>query len=187
MPRERAAEYKPLSFSTTMRNPARIADFLKCISPYEGQRLTNEIIFAVAKLLIKRKLYRPMYISKNPRLKMILNEERDFSDNDVDEIMQNSPQNHKEAGFDKGWPSRFDTWYKLSMEFGFVYYKMGEPIKISIAGHMLLDAHNENPINDEKIKNVFLNSLMKYQTNNPFRKMQMTILRLFYFSRLLSF
>ena len=170
MPRERAAEYKPLSFSTTMRNPARIADFLKCISPYEGQRLTNEIIFAVAKLLIKRKLYRPVYISKNPRLKMILNEERDFSDNEVDEIMQNSPQNHKEAGFDKGWPSRFDTWYKLSMEFGFVYYKMGEPIEISIAGHMLLDAHNENPINDEKIKNVFLNSLMKYQTNNPFRK-----------------
>ena len=35
---------------------------------------------------------------------------------------------------------------------------------------MLMDAINENPINDEKIKNVFLNSLMKYQTNNPFRK-----------------
>ena len=69
MPRERAAEYKPLSFSTTMRNPARIADFLKCISPYEGQRLTNEIIFAVAKLLIKRKLYRPVYISKKSKIK----------------------------------------------------------------------------------------------------------------------
>lgn len=25
MPKERTAEYKPLSFSTTMRNPARIA------------------------------------------------------------------------------------------------------------------------------------------------------------------
>ena len=35
---------------------------------------------------------------------------------------------------------------------------------------MLIDAHNENPINDEKIKNVFLNALTKYQTNNPFRK-----------------
>lgn len=170
MSRERAAEYKPLSFSTTMRNPARIADFLTCISPFEGKTLTNQIVIEVAKTLIKRKLYKPMYILRTPRLKAVLNEERDFTENEVSEIMENSPQNHKEAGFDKGWPSRFDTWYKLSMEFGFVYYEMNRPIEISIAGHMLLDAHNENPINDEKIKNVFLNSLMKYQTNNPFRK-----------------
>ena len=170
MSRERKAEYKPLSFSTTMRNPARIADFLMCIYPFEGQTLTNEIIFEVAKSLIKRKLYQPMYILRTPRLKAVLDEERDFTENEVSEIMENSPQNHKEAGFEKGWPSRFDTWYKLSMEFGFLYYEMNKPIEISIAGHMLLDAHNETPVNDEKIKNVFLNSLMKYQTNNPFRK-----------------
>ncbi len=170
MPRERAPEYKPLSFSTTMRNPSRIADFLMCIAPYEGQVLTNDIITSVAKTLIKRKLYQPVYITRTLRLKSVLNEERDFTDTEVVEIMEHSPQNHKEAGFDKGWPSRFDTWYKLSMEFGFIYYEMNKPIEISIAGHMLMDAINENPINDEKIKNVFLNSLMKYQTNNPFRK-----------------
>ncbi len=170
MPRERAAEYKPLSFSTTMRNPSRIADFLMCIAPYEGQVLTNDIITSVAKTLIKKKLYQPIYITRTPRLKSVLNEERDFTDSEVLEIMEHSPQNHKEAGFDKGWPSRFDTWYKLSMEFGFIYYEMDKPIEISIAGHMLMDAINENPTNDEKIKNVFLNSLMKYQTNNPFRK-----------------
>lgn len=169
-PRERKAEYKPLSFSTTMRNPARIADFLQCILPYQGQILTNRIILAVAAALIKKKLYQPLYINRTPRLKAVLNEERDFSDEEAAEIMQNSPQNHKEAGFDKGWPSRFDTWYKLSMEFGFIYYEMDSPIEISPTGHMLIDAHNENPVNDEKIKNVFLNALMKYQTNNPFRK-----------------
>lgn len=170
MAREREAEYKPLSFSTTMRNPLRIADFLKCILPYEGQTLTNEIIMSVASSLIKKKLYKPMYIGRNPRLKSVLNEEREFTDLEVNEIIRNSPQNHKEAGFDKGWPSRFDTWYKLPMEFGFLYYEMNAPIEISTTGHMLIDAHNENPVNDEKIKNVFLNSLMKYQTNNPFRK-----------------
>lgn len=170
MPRERRAEYKPLSFSTTMRNPSRIADFLTCILPYEGQVLTNDIIHNVALTLIKRKLYQPMYINRTQRLKAILNEEREFTDNEAEEIIQNSPQNHKEAGFEKGWPSRFDTWYKLPMEFGFIYYEMNSPITISTTGHMLIDAHNENPINDEKIKNVFLNSLMKYQTNNPFRK-----------------
>lgn len=109
MAREREAEYKPLSFSTTMRNPARIADFLKCILPYEGQTLTNKIIMSVASSLIKKKLYKPMYIGHNPRLKSVLNEEREFTDLEVNEIIQNSPQNHKEAGFDKGWPSRFDT------------------------------------------------------------------------------
>ena len=162
MPRERSAEYKPLSFSTTMRNPSRIADFLACILPFEGQILTNDIIYDVAATLIKRKLYQPMYIKRTPRLKAILNEERDFTDSEVAEIIRNSPQNHKEAGFEKGWPSRFDTWYKLPMEFGFVYYEMNFPITIS--------THNEEPINDEKIKNVFLNALTKYQTNNPFRK-----------------
>lgn len=170
MARKREAEYKPLSFSTTMRNPLRIADFLKCILPYEGQTLTNEIIMSVASSLIKKKLYKPMYIGRNPRLKSVLNEEREFTDLEVNEIIRNSPQNHKEAGFDKGWPSRFDTWYKLPMEFGFLYYEMNAPIEISTTGHMLIDAHNENLVNDEKIKNVFLNSLMKYQTNNPFRK-----------------
>lgn len=54
MARERDAEYKPLSFSTTMRNPSKIADFLKCILPYEGQVLTNEIIMNVATSLIKK-------------------------------------------------------------------------------------------------------------------------------------
>lgn len=170
MSRERKAEYKPLSFSTTMRNPSRIADFLNCILPYEGQTLTNDVINSVAATLIKRKLYQPVYINRTPKLKSVLNEERDFSDAEVSEIIQNSPQNHKEAGFDKGWPSRFDTWYKLPMEFGFIFYEMNSPIIISTTGHMLIDAHKEEPINDEKIKNVFLNALTKYQTNNPFRK-----------------
>ena len=170
MPRERNAEYKPLSFSTTMRNPARIAGFLNCLLPYEGQVLTNDIIMGIAKSLIKSKLYIPVYVIRTPRLKTVLSEDREFSDSEVVEIIENSPQNHKEAGFEKGWPSRFDTWYKLAMEFGFVYYTIGTPIAISTTGHMLVDAYNENPINDEKIKNVFLNALVKYQTNNPFRK-----------------
>lgn len=171
MPRERNAEYKPLSFSTTMRNPARIAGFLNCLLPFEGKLLTNEIIMNVTASLIKNKLYTTRYLTSTPRLKAILNqEERYFTDAETAEIIENSPQNHKEAGFEKGWPSRFDTWYKLAMEFGFVFYSMNEPIIISTTGHMLVDAYNENPINNEKIKNVFQNSLVKYQTNNPFRK-----------------
>ena len=170
MAAERPREYKPLSFSTTMRNPARITDFLNCILPFEGQILTNEIIHAVAVQLIAHKLYKPTIVGKEERLKTIYNSEEDFSIEDAEYIIRKSPQKHKEAGFDEGWPSRFDTWYKLPMEFGFIYYEMDKPIEISSTGHMLIDAIRENPQNNEKIQNVFLNALMKYQTNNPFRK-----------------
>lgn len=172
MPRERAAEYKPLSFSTTMRNPTRIAGFLNCILPFEGKILTNEIINEVAINLISKKFYyTQQYEMQIPEYKQIYkSDDLEFTREQAEDIILNSPQNHKEAGFDKGWPSRFDTWYKLSMEFGFLYYEIGKPIVISTTGHMLIDACNENPVNDEKIKNVFLNALMKYQTNNPFRK-----------------
>lgn len=161
---------KPLSFSTTMRNPARIASFLQVISVYEGQILTNEIIEEVAIALIQNKLYVPRAISRNRLWKNIYESEEAFDRENTIDIMRQSPQSHKEAGFDKGWPSRFDTWYKLPMEFGFIYYEMNKPIKISTTGHMLIDAIREDTPNDEKIQKVFLNAMMKYQTNNPFRK-----------------
>ena len=170
MPNMRKSERKPLSFSTTMRNPARIAAFLNCLLPFEGQILTNEIIYQVIKKIIQEKIYYTMYILKNPQLKAKFDSEEEFSEEEIEDIIKNSPQDHKEAGFDKGWPSRFDTWYKLPMEFGFIFYEMNSPILFSATGHMLIDSYNEKPINYKKIQNVFLNSLIKYQTNNPFRK-----------------
>ena len=171
MTREMSSKPKPLSFSTTMRNPNRIASFLNQILPFENHILTNEIIMKVVHNNIQNKLYKPNYIKHNHALNDIYeNEDLQFSDDQVEEIIINSPQDHKEAGFDKGWPSRFDTWYALPKEFGFLYYEMNKPIKISNIGHMLIDALNEETPNEKKIQNVFLNSMMKYQTNNPFRK-----------------
>lgn len=172
MARERQKEYKPLSFSTTMRNPARIAAFLNCILPYEGQVLTSDIIHKVAANLIAAKLYyTEKYEMKIPEYRTIYkSDDIAFTREQVEDIIANSPQDHKEAGFEKGWDSRFDTWYKLSMEFGFIFYAMNKPIVISTTGHMLIDALNENPVNNEKIQKVFLNAMMKYQTSNPFRK-----------------
>ena len=51
------AKSKPLSFSTTMRNPNRIAGFLSQIVEFEGQILTSEIIYKVVHNVIKNKLY----------------------------------------------------------------------------------------------------------------------------------
>ena len=168
MPRER---YKPLSFSTTMRNPNRIAGFLKCLKDVENQVLTNDVAIHVAKELIKQKLYWTLYEKSVREYKDIYeSEEETFNDAQLNDIITNTRQDHKEAGFDPGWPSRFDTWYKLSMEFGYVYYAMNEPIVISALGHMLIDAISGEVVNEEMIQNVFLHSMMKYQTDNPFRK-----------------
>ena len=81
MSKERTKEFKPLSFSTTMRNPARIAAFLNCILPYEGQKLTNSIIDQVAVNLIRKKLYVPNTVSKNPAWKSIFVSDEEFDTN----------------------------------------------------------------------------------------------------------
>lgn len=171
MPRTRNAERKPLSFSTTMRNPDRIAGFLDCLLPYENMMLTSNVIHKIIKNILANKLYKTMYQTRNSRYKDIFyDEDKTYTNEDLEDIIEHSPQQHKEAGFDYGWDSRFDTWYKLPMEFGFVSYEMNKPIHISNTGHMLIDAYNETLVNERKIQDVMLNALMKYQTNNPFRK-----------------
>lgn len=162
---------KPLSFSTTIRNPERIPNFLRCILPFEGKILTSDIIHEVVKSVIREKEYTPMYVSRTADLKAISkSEDETFSDKQLEKIIEMSPQKHKEAGFEYGWDSRFDTWYKMIKEFGFIKYAMGKPITITATGHMLVDAYMEEPCNDKKIQTVFLNALMKYQTNNPLRR-----------------
>lgn len=161
---------KPLSFNTTMRNPDRLAAFLSVLSKYEGQILTNDIIYEVCYELIMEKLYVTQTQKQVSEWKMILDSDEYYTRKQAIEIVKITPQNHKEAGFDKGWASRFDTWYKLSMEFGFCYYSMGEKIEISKLGHLLIDAYHKNPIDNEMIQNIFLNAMAKFQTSTPFRK-----------------
>ncbi|MDD6251004.1 MAG: AlwI family type II restriction endonuclease [Bacillales bacterium] len=165
---KRKDEYKPLLFTTTLRNPERIKAFLSVIAKYNGQILTNEVIDRIVFDLISIKEYVPMYVIRNADLKSQLNSEEPFSPKDTKRIIENSPQQHKEAGFDKGWPSRFDTWYKFLKELGFVYYEMNKPIELSGAGHNLVLANSEGYEHLEQ--QVFLSSFAKYQRNNPYRR-----------------
>ena len=133
--------------------------------------MTSAVIHKVVKNLIREKEYTPMIVQRTPELKVIQNSFDDyFTDEQLEFIVKMSPQKHKEKGFDYGWDSRFDTWYKMLKEFGFVKYAMNEPIQITSTGHMIVDAYLEEPRNEKKIQTVFLNALMKYQTNNPLRR-----------------
>lgn len=166
----RKSEYKPLLFTTTLRNPERIKNFLEVLARYEGEILTNEVINKIVYDLISSKEYIPVYVNRNADLKSQLISDGPFSGKDTNRIILNSPQKHKESGFDRGWPSRFDTWYKFIKELGLAYYEMDKPIEISSAGKSLLLANK--PGYEHLEQQVFLNSFVKYQRNNPFRRIK---------------
>ena len=67
-----------------------------------------------------------------------------MSDSEVKKVLEDNPQNHKEAGFSKGWASRFDTWFKIAKELGFVYYKNGEKIRFSRGGEDIFEQNVES-------------------------------------------
>lgn len=161
--KKRQSEYKPLLFTTTLRNPERLKDFLTIFSEYDGEILTNEIVGKVAKTLTQKGLYQPMKVSQSVKDKW--KNEIELSEAESERVLADNPQSHKEAGFDRGWASRFDTWFKIAKELGFVWYWQNEKIKFSESGKMLLD--KEKPENELM---VFANAFAKYQRHNPFRR-----------------
>lgn len=140
-----------------------------CLKKYEPFSFINELIkyTSVYKYILLALIKYNGYILNKDNAYEILSDLRDIiSENEI-EIPEFLTQDHKEAGFDYGWPSRFDTWYKLAKELGFVYYEMNAPIEFSQAGIQLVKSiepeysHLENQ--------VFLNALVKYERDNPFR------------------
>ncbi|MFA5024484.1 MAG: AlwI family type II restriction endonuclease [Patescibacteria group bacterium] len=159
----RESEYKPLLFTTTLRNPERLKWFLGILKEYNGQILTDKLAEDISGEVIRSGLYKPTKISLVVKKK--IEEQEPLSDEEVKRVLEDNPQNHKEAGFSKGWASRFDTWFKITKELGFVYYKNGENIRFSDIGLKLVD--NEHP---EFEQQAFLNAFVKYQSNSPFRR-----------------
>jgi hypothetical protein len=181
----RAAEYKPLLFTTTMRNPARMKVLLNILSGYNNEILTNELAIEIMGEVISYGLYRPMkktdsIINKWGGSKISENSQIGNELLNADEItylIQNNPQKHKEAGFAKGWPSRFATVFDFPKELGFVFYNLNEPIEFSTLGLRLANSVSievqENQIlysesNPEIEQQVFLHAMAKSQRNNPF-------------------
>ncbi len=100
-----------------------------------------------------------------------------FSDEELERIIEIPPQQHKEMGFEHGWESRFDTWYKLMCEFGFCYYAKCEKVLISNSAKMFILAYydKENDTFKESVDGsvvgaIFLNALSKYEVGNPYKK-----------------
>ena len=160
----RKAKYKPLLFTTTLRNPERLKTFLSILKKYNKHTLTNSLAKKICGEIIKNGLYKPTKLSL--KVKRKFKEKILLTNKEVSKILSDNPQQHKEAGFDKGWPSRFDTWFKLAKELGFVFYRMNSKIKFSDIGLKLADAKNHKGFE----QTAFINAFVKYQRNNPFRR-----------------
>ena len=141
----RKSEYKPLLFTTTVRSPERMRGLLNIFSNFDGEVLTNSLATRIVGELIRYGLYRPMKrtlqikakwkITKNGKFSDVL-----LSDDEVSIMLRDNPQQHKEAGFDKGWPSRFATYFDFAKELGFVYYQPEEKIQFSEVGLKLANS-----------------------------------------------
>ncbi|MFH0828214.1 MAG: AlwI family type II restriction endonuclease [Candidatus Omnitrophota bacterium] len=180
--KKRKLEYKPLLFTTTLRSPERMKGLLNILSNFNGKKLTNSLATKIVGELIKFGLYRPLKQTCQVKEKWRGTKKGKFSqvllsNDEVRLVLINNPQNHKEAGFDKGWPSRFATIFDFAKELGFVYYGPDERIEFSKVGLKLasslevtIQEHyiQVSDVHPELEQQAFLHALAKYQRNNPF-------------------
>lgn len=197
-----AKRRKPISFNTTLRNPERIPSFVSVLSKYEGKILNSENIKNILAEIIQLKIFvptrptlgtyvesyndkftfRPKDLSKEAAEKVSKffnewskSEAGTYSLSNIIYLLDNTITKHKEAGWEGGWESRFDTQYSFIKELGFVYAKKNEKIRISETGKLLIKNYkNGVPIDEGTIDanetSAYLNGFAKYQTNNPYRK-----------------
>lgn len=177
-------EYKPLLFTTTVRNPARFKQYLFVLNKFAGKTLDNKIATEICGEAMRFGIYRPRKITAAIKEKWETTIRGEFSETilsnaEVAWLLRNNPQKHKEAGFEKGWPSRFATIFSSLKEYGFAYFKHGGPIEISGIGKRLLgnisikidkdkiEVGEGNPKNDN---DAFLHAMVKYHRDNPLRR-----------------
>lgn len=179
-----APKYKPLLFTTTMRNPARLKQMLFVLNKFDGKILDDALAEKIVAECIRYGVYRPTIKSDSIKEKWSTSQPGTFSkelltQEEVNYIIQHNPQEHKEAGFTRGYPSRFATIFDFCKELGLAYYTHGEPIEISELGHHLinvLEVREDSEsllveeIHPEYENEVFLQAFAKSQRKNPFVK-----------------
>lgn len=184
MAQKSKAEYKPLLYTTTMRNPGRLKYMLYVLNKFEGQVLDDNLATRICGEAIRYGLYRPMKKLLSVKNKWASTRNGEFSefmlnDEEVMLMLRNNPQCHGEAGFAYGWPSRFATIFDLTKELGLAYFWPGEPIVISPLAHHLLksfeiEVESETGFVTTEIthpeyeQQVFLQAFAKSQRKNPF-------------------
>lgn len=168
-----------------MRNPQRIKAMLWVLKKFDSQFLDDELATKIVGETIRYGLYRPTIKSDSIKDKWQNASMGEFgnyvlSDKEVEFMIYNNPQQHKEAGFAKGFPSRFATIFDFAKELGFVYFTPGENIEFSSIGDKLatvfdVTVQDDGSISAEELhpeyeQQAFLHAMCKSQRSNPFVK-----------------
>lgn len=175
------SNYKPLSFTTTVRNPARFKFFLKVLEKFEGEILTNELAEEIEINLIKEKIYCVNALRNFPTIeKKYWSLGEAISFDEAKKLQNATPLAKKMRGFNSGPPSRFDTHYQIPKRLGLVYYSppnvSKEKIIISQLGKKLLkeaklenipDPQDISPVGEIE-QSIFAHCFAKYQRKNPY-------------------
>ena len=176
------SKFKPLLFTTTVRNPERFKRYLYVLNKFDGERLTDALAVRICGEAMRYGIYRPNRRPASVAGKWPRCSQGDFgdsllNDDEVAWLLEHNPQDHKEAGFGKGWPSRFATIFGAVRQFGFAYFAPQEEISVSEIGKRLVGnltvevneneivATDGNPVNDQM---AFLHAMVKYHRDNPF-------------------
>lgn len=176
------SKYKPLLYTTTIRNPERYKDFMHVLLKYDGVVLNDQSVKSIEKDLFRVGLYRPMIRCASIADKWKEADKGDvalyaLTEEEADFLYKNNPQKHKEAGFTAGWLSRFDTQFKLMKILGFVFYGQGQKIEFSESGRLLANSVSitiegeiikKEIINPHQERLAFLNAFARHQRGNPF-------------------
>ena len=152
---------------------------------FNGCVLDDELATKIVGETIRYGLYRPMRKSESIKAKWLNAPMGEFgnellTDDEVEFMISHNPQEHKEAGFERGFPSRFATIFDFAKELGFVYFTPGAPIEFSSIGEKLasvfeVTVQDDNSISVEEIhpeyeQQAFLHAMCKSQRANPFVK-----------------
>lgn len=76
----RSAEYKPLLFTTTVRNPQRLKALLWILKRFDGQTLSDGLATEIVADIIRYGLYRPMNITSAIKDKWASSPQGEFAD-----------------------------------------------------------------------------------------------------------
>lgn len=178
------ANYKPLLYTTTVRNPERYKAMMNILKRFDGWVLNDETIESVEREMFRLGIYQPAKVSASVKTKwrdsIVLSADESKSVYDRNDPNKHDDiKGHKEKGFPKGWPSRFDTQFKFMKTLGFVWYEYEARIIFSKTGDYLaqsveIDSEDDivtvETVKPEYERMAFLQALSKQQRGNPFIK-----------------
>jgi len=122
--------YKQMAFETAIRNPERYKGILTAVNNFKGRKLDDSCLLEIVC---------NFYINGIVGSDEIKIDEQTTIENIKDKVIDVNSTRRADGGFPSGYQSRFWTYMRTLSEFGFVYARYGEILKISEIAKKLIN------------------------------------------------